>query len=202
MSVIGDPSNTLARSNTDAAKSPNYAIFTVKQQTEQRASDLVALATRARERLADMTSAEQSEVLALPDVKVTITGAVPKPRVGLVCSMAEWFKQNERLVPDELSDEAWALGELRIEGRVDPRLLAQEEPVPLEMGVPARLCGMPPLPRSGSAWPSHPDIQILLRSTTALPRPEAAAPGHTIVWELGGVHDAEYVRLLIILFAP
>ncbi|MER6221389.1 transposase [Streptomyces sp900105755] len=111
MSVIGDPSNTLARSNTDAAKSPNYAIFTVKQQTEQRASDLVALATRARERLADMTSAEQSEVLALLDVKVTITGAVPKPRVGLVCSMAEWFKQNERLVPDELSDEAWALGE-------------------------------------------------------------------------------------------
>ncbi|MER6221390.1 hypothetical protein ABT189_12535 [Streptomyces sp900105755] len=45
-------------------------------------------------------------------------------------------------------------------------------------------------------------MQILLRSTTALPRPEAAAPSHTIVWELGEVHDAEYIRLLIMLFAP
>ncbi|WP_308311173.1 transposase, partial [Streptomyces sp. GbtcB6] len=81
------------------------------EAAEQRASHLVALATRARERLADMTSAEQAEVLALLDVKVTITGEVPKTRLGLVCSMAEWFKQNGRLVPDELSDEAWALAE-------------------------------------------------------------------------------------------
>ncbi len=81
------------------------------EAAEQRASDLVALATRARERLADMTSAKQMEVLALLDVKVTITGEVPKPRVGLVCSMAEWFKAHGRLVPDELSDETWALAE-------------------------------------------------------------------------------------------
>ncbi|MEU2616614.1 hypothetical protein ABZ642_00390 [Streptomyces sp. NPDC007157] len=76
------------------------------EAAEQRASDLVALATRARERPADMTSAEQSEVPALLDVKVTTTGAVTETRVGLVYSMAEWFKQNERLLPDELSDEA------------------------------------------------------------------------------------------------
>ena len=77
----------------------------------RRAGDLAALAIRARERLADMTPAEQAEVLALLEVKVTITGPIPRPRVGLACSMSEWFKEHERLVPDELSDEAWALAE-------------------------------------------------------------------------------------------
>ncbi|MGI5136610.1 recombinase family protein [Streptomyces sp. CA-106110] len=187
------------------------------EAAEQRASDLTALASVARERLADMTPAEQAEVLALLDVKVTITGPVPKPRLGLACSLAAWFKENGRLVPDALSDEAWALVEpivkaweppnhrprpgrvmleamfykartgvlweelperfgkwkgihsryktwrscgvwdeimaalpdagqpvwspplvpsLRVEGRVDPRMMAQEEVAPLEMGVP------------------------------------------------------------------
>lgn len=81
------------------------------EAAEQRANDLAAWAAVARERLADMTPTEQAEVLALLDVKVTITGPVPKPRLGLACSLAEWFKENGRLVPDELSDEAWALAE-------------------------------------------------------------------------------------------
>ncbi|MFB8348973.1 hypothetical protein [Streptomyces niveus] len=81
------------------------------EAAERRAKDLAALATVARERLADMDPAEQAEVLAFLDVRVTITGPIPRPRVGLACSMAEWFKENERLVPDELTDEAWALVE-------------------------------------------------------------------------------------------
>ncbi|CAM5649896.1 Recombinase OS=Streptomyces microflavus OX=1919 GN=Smic_61110 PE=4 SV=1 [Streptomyces microflavus] len=56
-----------------------------------------------------MTPAEQADVLGLLDVRVTITGPVPKPKIGLSCSLAEWFEERERLVPDELTDEAWAL---------------------------------------------------------------------------------------------
>ncbi|WP_420877314.1 transposase, partial [Streptomyces neyagawaensis] len=90
------------------------------EAAERRAKDLAALATVARERLADMDPAHQAEVLGLLDVRVTITGPVPKPRVGLVCSMAEWFKANDRLVPDELTDEAWAM--------VEPIVKAWEPP--------------------------------------------------------------------------
>ncbi|NEC70392.1 recombinase family protein [Streptomyces rochei] len=90
------------------------------EATEQRARDLAALAAVARERLADMDPAEQSEVLALLDVRVTITGEIPKPRLGLACSMRDWFTAAQRLVPDELTDEAWA--------RVEPIVKAWEPP--------------------------------------------------------------------------
>lgn len=79
--------------------------------TVQRARDLEALATMARTRLADMTPADQDDVLGLLDVRVTITGPVPKPKLGLACSLAEWFKEAGRKVPAELTDEAWALAE-------------------------------------------------------------------------------------------
>ncbi|CAM5548236.1 recombinase family protein [Streptomyces californicus] len=79
--------------------------------TAQRARDLEALATMARTRLADMTPADQDDVLGLLDVRVTITGPVPKPKLGLACSLAEWFKEAGRKVPAELTDEAWALAE-------------------------------------------------------------------------------------------
>ncbi|GAA3180933.1 recombinase family protein [Streptomyces virens] len=90
------------------------------EAAEQRARDLAALAAVARERLADMDPAEQSEVLALLDVRVTITGEIPKPRLGLACSMRDWFTAAQRLVPDELTDEAWA--------RVEPIVKAWEPP--------------------------------------------------------------------------
>lgn len=90
------------------------------EAAEQRAKDLQALATAARTRLADMDPSEQAEVLALLDVRVTITGPVPKTKVGLVCSMTDWFKANDRLVPGELTDEAWAL--------VEPVIKAWEPP--------------------------------------------------------------------------
>lgn len=81
------------------------------EATAQRARDLETLATLARTRLADMKPSEQAEVLALLDVRVTITGPVPKPKLGLSCSLAEWFTAARRGVPPELTDEAWALAQ-------------------------------------------------------------------------------------------
>ncbi|WP_181786108.1 recombinase family protein [Streptomyces phytophilus] len=90
------------------------------QAAELRARDLQALADRARERLHDMTTREQTEILALLDVRVTITGPVPQPRLGRACSLRQWFIDNDRLVPDELTDEQWA--------RVEPIVQAWEPP--------------------------------------------------------------------------
>ncbi|WP_455431172.1 recombinase family protein [Streptomyces bikiniensis] len=90
------------------------------EATAQRARDLETLAVMARTRLAEMTPAEQKEVLDLLDVRVTITGPVPKPRVGLACSLAAWFKEAGRLVPSELTDDMWAL--------VEPVVKAWEPP--------------------------------------------------------------------------
>ncbi len=90
------------------------------EATGQRARDLEALADMARTRLADMDPAHQSEVLGLLDVKVTITGPIPQPRLGKPCSLAQWFKDNDRLVPDELTEEAYAL--------IEPIIKAWEPP--------------------------------------------------------------------------
>ncbi|WP_435856772.1 transposase [Streptomyces longwoodensis] len=51
---------------------------------------------------------------------VTITGVIPKPRLGLACSMRDWFTAAQRLAPDELTDQAWAL--------VEPIVKAWEPP--------------------------------------------------------------------------
>lgn len=94
--------------------------------TAQRARDLEALATMARTRLADMTPADQDEVLGLLDVRVTITGPVPKPKLGLSCSLAERFEEAGRKVPDE----AWAL--------IEPIVKAWEPEHPNRRLIPSR----------------------------------------------------------------
>ncbi|MCX5206925.1 recombinase family protein [Streptomyces sp. NBC_00237] len=76
---------------------------------EQRAEDLRALADLARERLHDMNPEEQREVLDLLDVRVTVTGPVPKVRKA-DCSLTSWFRENQRRVP-VLTDEGWAAAE-------------------------------------------------------------------------------------------
>ncbi len=121
------------------------------EAAEQRARDLEALATVARTRLADMTPAEQTEVLALLDVRVTITGPVPKAKLGLACSMTEWFKANQRLVPPTLTDEAWAL--------VEPIVKAWEPPNPNRRLIPGRLMldAMFHKARTGVRWADLPD---------------------------------------------
>ncbi|MBB0243003.1 transposase [Streptomyces alkaliphilus] len=73
-----------------------------------RARDLEELAGVARARLHDMAPAEKAEVLALLDVRVTITGPVPRPRLGKPCTLAQWFRSAERPVPGVLTDEQWS----------------------------------------------------------------------------------------------
>ncbi|KOU97419.1 recombinase [Streptomyces sp. XY511] len=121
------------------------------EAAEQRARDLEALATVARTRLADMTPAEQAEVLALLDVRVTITGPVPKPKLGLACSMTEWFKAHKRLVPPPLTDEAWAL--------VEPIVKAWEPLNPNRRLIPGRLMldAMFYKARTGVRWADLPE---------------------------------------------
>ncbi|MFL1432124.1 MULTISPECIES: transposase, partial [unclassified Nocardiopsis] len=79
------------------------------EAARSRAHDLEALADMARERLADLGPDERAEVLELLDVRVTVTGPVPMPQIGKPCSLSRWFIDNDRLVPPELDDEAWAL---------------------------------------------------------------------------------------------
>lgn len=119
--------------------------------TAQRARDLEALATMARTRLADMTPAEQADVLGLLDVRVTITGPVPKPKIGLSCSLAEWFEERERLVPDELTDEAWAL--------IEPIVKAWEPEHPNRRLIPSRrmIDAMFHKARTGCRWQDLPE---------------------------------------------
>ncbi|MBL3671011.1 hypothetical protein JL475_34745 [Streptomyces sp. M2CJ-2] len=106
------------------------------EAAERRAKNLAALAAVARERPADMTPAEQAEVLALLDVRVTITGEIPKPRLGMACSMRDWFTANDRLVPDELTDAATAPGETGVPGPLPPAPPLQHRPMPLPPRTP------------------------------------------------------------------
>jgi putative transposase of IS4/5 family DUF4096 len=83
----------------------------------QRARNLEALTQLARERLHDMSPDQQREVLDLLDVRVTVTGAVPKVRKA-DCSLTQWFRQRQRRVPF-LTDEAWA--------KIEPLLAANHK---------------------------------------------------------------------------
>ncbi|MFK4187239.1 recombinase family protein [Streptomyces sparsogenes] len=75
------------------------------ENASQRARDLQALAEMARTRLHSMQPAQQSEVLGLLDIRVTVTGPVPKARRG-DCSVTAWFRDRQRPVP-VLTDEGW-----------------------------------------------------------------------------------------------
>ncbi|WP_170181492.1 transposase [Haloactinospora alba] len=75
------------------------------------AADLEALATTARDRLADMPPDGRAEVLELLDVRVTVVGPVPLPQVGKPCSLAKWFVDRNRPVPGPLTDQQWAVVE-------------------------------------------------------------------------------------------
>ncbi|MFF3751762.1 recombinase family protein [Streptomyces sp. NPDC002018] len=75
----------------------------------QRARDLQSLADMARERLHDMQAQEQTEVLELLDIRVTILGPVP-PRTRRDDQVVAWFRSRKRPVPF-LTDSEWALVE-------------------------------------------------------------------------------------------
>lgn len=109
----------------------------------QRAQDLQALAELARERLHSMPPAEQAEVLALLDVRVTLKGEIPRktPRND---GLAGWFRERNRLVP-LLDDDAWekAQAVLTAAGRLSPA----------HRGV---LAGLLHKARTGVAWGAIP----------------------------------------------
>jgi polynucleotide kinase-phosphatase len=90
------------------------------EAAEQRANDLAALAELARTRLSDMEPAEQGEILALLDVRVTITGPMPERKTNKGCTLTKWFDASGRLVPPPLTDETWA--------KVEPIVRAWEPP--------------------------------------------------------------------------
>ncbi|MEU5425234.1 recombinase family protein [Streptomyces olivoreticuli] len=79
------------------------------EYAQQRAHDLQALAEMAREGLPQMTAAEQAEVMDLIDIKVTLTGEVPK-KVRKDDTLTAWFRSNKRGVP-VLDDAGWLLVE-------------------------------------------------------------------------------------------
>lgn len=109
----------------------------------QRAKDLQALAEMARERLHSMTPAQQAEVLALLDVKVTLQGDIPR-KSRKDDKLVGWFRERNRAVPI-LDDAAWEAAEavLAGAGRVTPAY----------RGV---LAGLLHKARTGAAWDAIP----------------------------------------------
>ncbi len=73
---------------------------------EERAKNLQALAEMAHHRLEELSDEQQQEFMELRNIRIEVTGPPPPMRKGLVCSVAEWFRKNERLVLD-LTDAAW-----------------------------------------------------------------------------------------------
>ncbi|MCD9874256.1 hypothetical protein [Streptomyces guryensis] len=73
---------------------------------EERAKNLQALADMAHHRLEEVSEEQQQEFMELLDIRIKVTGPPPPMRKGLVCSVAEWFRTRERLVPN-LADGCW-----------------------------------------------------------------------------------------------
>lgn len=73
---------------------------------EQRVADVLALADQISPRLEELTPRQRRDVVKLFDVKVTVTerakSGVLRPSV-----VEKWFTDNEKLIPDPLTDEQW-----------------------------------------------------------------------------------------------
>jgi DNA invertase Pin-like site-specific DNA recombinase/transposase len=112
----------------------------------QRGRDLQELARVARKRLHDMTKAQQAEVLALLDARVTILGDVPR-RLRKDDGISAWFRERGRTVP-RMTDEAWA--------RLEPALAAWRITVRRpgrKLADPRRIItGMLEKARTGRPW--------------------------------------------------
>ncbi|MGW3646654.1 recombinase family protein [Streptomyces sp. NPDC000878] len=90
------------------------------EESDQRARDLIALASMAKKSFADMAPEQQAAILSMLELKVTITGPVPTDRRGGVpCTVRAWYAANGRGIPAAtLSDEEWAkVAPLLPEGR-------------------------------------------------------------------------------------
>ncbi|TGA87343.1 recombinase family protein [Streptomyces sp. MZ04] len=76
------------------------------EAVERQGDDLQRLAELARERLVDMTAGEKAEVVDLLELRVAITGDVPR-KTRCDDRLSQWFRKRERSVP-LLSDDAWS----------------------------------------------------------------------------------------------
>ncbi|HEY9439507.1 MAG TPA: recombinase family protein [Streptomyces sp.] len=80
------------------------------EESDQRAHDLIALASMAKKSFPDMAPEQQAAILSMLELKVTITGPVPNDRRGgLPCTVRAWYAAKGLGIPAAaLSDEEWA----------------------------------------------------------------------------------------------
>lgn len=74
----------------------------------ERAKTLQVLAQMAHHSAEELSEERQREFMRLFDIRIKVTGPPAPMRKGLVCSVAEWFRTNERLVP-QFTEAAWGL---------------------------------------------------------------------------------------------
>ncbi|MFE4518716.1 recombinase family protein [Kitasatospora sp. NPDC056783] len=80
------------------------------EEADRRVRDLTALADMAQHQLVNMGLAEQSEILGILEVKVTVEGPVPLRRGGARCAIQDWYRSARLGVPAvDLSGEQWEL---------------------------------------------------------------------------------------------
>lgn len=79
------------------------------EESDQRARDLIALASMAKQSFPDMAPEQQAAILSMLELKVTITGPVPDDRRGGVpCTVRAWYAGAALGIPAAaLSDEEW-----------------------------------------------------------------------------------------------
>ncbi|WP_406108631.1 recombinase family protein [Streptomyces sp. NBC_01003] len=72
----------------------------------QRAKDLLKMAETAHKRLENLAPVQKQRLLELLDTVVTVKRDAPKGRQGTACSLASWFRDRDKTVP-ELTDDNW-----------------------------------------------------------------------------------------------
>jgi DNA invertase Pin-like site-specific DNA recombinase len=79
------------------------------QESDQRARDLIALASMAKKSFPNMAPEQQAAILSMMELKVTITGPVPDDRRGgAPCTVRAWYAATGLGVPaTALTDEQW-----------------------------------------------------------------------------------------------
>ncbi|MEO3766168.1 recombinase family protein [Streptomyces sp. B5E4] len=114
------------------------------ESSEILARDLEDLAAMATKDLPNLPLEDQRRFLALWNVRVTITGPRQKTRRGRPCSLEKWFYQNDRLVPESVSDEVWE--------KIEPDLRGKSRTIPPRQLVEAILYKA----RTGMNWDALP----------------------------------------------
>ncbi|MFH8587786.1 recombinase family protein [Streptomyces celluloflavus] len=116
-------------------------------QADERAKDLQELVQRANARLENFGEERQAEFMELLNIKMELAGPPPCLK-GLECSIGQWFRENDRLVPT-LCDHSW-------------ELVMASENFPNGGTVPRQKGGLAPRTvleaflkkaRTGAAWP-------------------------------------------------